>query len=340
MKFIVTGACGFIGSHLADFCLSRGHDVLAIAKPKVDLVNLRHLTTKSMEIPGNFELVEADVRDAKRMHEIIERVKPDGIFHMAAQSLVQPSWENPVETFDTNINGTVNVFEPVKKLGLKTRIIVACSSAEYGVITKDDVPIKESLPLQPLHPYGISKVGQDLVARQYFLNFGIDTVRLRYFNQTGIRKTKDASSDFAMKVAEIDAGKADPEMHVGNLDTERDIQDIRDTVQATWLAFEKAEKGEVYNICTGVPTRIRDVLGILVAMSSKKISVVEKCAEKIRYQDEIIILGDNSKFRNATGYKPDHAIKDTLKSMFDYWKGYYSSKQPALYFQSFYLKGA
>jgi GDP-4-dehydro-6-deoxy-D-mannose reductase len=338
MKFIITGACGFIGSHLADYCLSKGHHVLAVAKPMVDLVNLRHLTRNPMRATGRFELVEADVRDAKLVFDLVERFKPDGIFHMAAQSLVQPSWENPAETFDTNINGTVNVFEPVKKLGLKTRVIVACSSAEYGNITKEDVPIKESLPLQPLHPYGISKVGQDLLARQYFINFGVDTVRLRYFNQTGIRKVKDACADFAMKVAEIDAGKAKPEVHVGNLDTERDIQDIRDTVKATWLAFEKGEKGEVYNACTGIATRIRDALGTLIAMSSKKIAVVEKSAEKMRYQDEPIILGDNAKFRKATGYRPDFTIKDTLKSMFDYWKGYYSSKQPAAYFQSFFLK--
>jgi GDP-4-dehydro-6-deoxy-D-mannose reductase len=230
------------------------------------------------------------------------------------------------------------VFEPVKKLGLKTRIIVACSSAEYGVITKDDVPIKESLPLQPLHPYGISKVGQDLMARQYFTNFGVDTVRLRYFNQTGIRKVKDACADFAMKVAEIDAGKTKPEIRVGNLETQRDIQDIRDTVKATWLAFEKGEKGEVYNTCTGVPTSIRDVLEILRGFTSKKLTVVEGAADKIRFQDEPIILGDNSRFKKATGYKPDYTIKDTLRSMFDYWKGYYSSSNPAGFSQSFYLK--
>nr|MDO8111073.1 GDP-mannose 4,6-dehydratase [Candidatus Sigynarchaeota archaeon] len=335
---MVTGACGFIGSHLVDFCLSKGHGVLALAKPEVDLANLRHLTRKGKKPVQGFELVQADVRDAKKIEELIARFKPDGIFHMAAQSYVQPSWENPRETFDTNLGGTVNVFEPVKKLGLKTRVVVACSSAEYGTITKDDVPIKETLPLQPLHPYGISKVGQDLLARQYFLNFGVDTVRLRYFNQTGIRKVKDACADFAMKVAEIDAGKCKPEMHVGNLETQRDIQDIRDTVKATWLAFEKGEKGDIYNACTGVPTRIRDALGILLAMSSKKITVIEKSEEKMRFLDEPIILGDNTKLKKATGYVPDFTIKDTLRSMFEYWKGFYSSSDPASYWQSFYLK--
>ena len=339
MKIIVTGACGFIGSHLVDFCLSEGHDVLAIAKPGVELVNLRHLIqAEGKEPPASFELQQVDVRDAKTMADVIERFEPDGIFHMAAQSYVQPSWENPAETFDTNINGTVNVFEPVKKLGLKTRIVVACSSAEYGTITEDDVPIKETLPLQALHPYGISKIGQDLLARQYFMNFGIDTVRLRYFNQTGIRKVKDACADFATKIAEIDAGKSDPEIHVGNLETQRDIQDIRDTVKATWLAFTSAEKGEVYNVCTGVPTRIRDVLETLKGMASVDIIVIEKTEAKMRFQDEPIILGDNSRFKVATGYEPDYKIEDTLRSMFDYWKGYYSADDPANYYQSFYLK--
>lgn len=340
MKILITGACGFIGSHLVDYCLSKGHDVLATVKPGVDLFNLRHLTRKKIRIPAGFECVEADVRDAKKMYSIIEGFKPDGVFHMAAQSYVQPSWENPVETIDTNVNGTVNVFEPVKRLGLTTRIIVACSSAEYGVIKEEDVPIKETLPLQPLHPYGISKVGQDLMARQYFTNFGIDTVRLRYFNQTGIRKVKDACADFAMKVAEIDAGKAEPEMRVGNLDTRRDIQDVRDTVRSTWLAFENGEKGEVYNTCTGVPTRIRDALDILLRFSSKKINVIEGSAEKMRFQDESVILGDNSRFNKATGFSPEYKIKDTLKSMFEYWKGFFSSDDPTEFFQSFYLTEA
>ncbi|HME52951.1 MAG TPA: GDP-mannose 4,6-dehydratase [Candidatus Lokiarchaeia archaeon] len=338
MKIIVTGACGFIGSHLVDFCLSEGHQVLAIAKPGVDLANLRHLVQEGKEPVTGFELAQVDVRDAKMMADLIERFEPDGIFHMAAQSYVQPSWENPAETFDTNINGTVNVFEPIKKLGLKTRVVVACSSAEYGTITQDDVPIKETLPLQPLHPYGISKVGQDLLSRQYFLNFGIDTVRLRFFNQTGIRKVKDACADFAMKIAEIDAGKADPEIHVGNLETQRDIQDIRDTVKANWLAFTSAEKGEVYNVCTGVPTRIRDALNLLLGMASVEITVIENVEAKMRFQDEPIILGDNSKFKAATGYEPDYKIEDTLRSMFEYWKGYYSSDDPANYSRSIYLE--
>lgn len=333
MKIIVTGACGFIGSHLVDFCLSEGHQVLAIAKPGVELANLRHLIRNGKKTVVDFELAQVDVRDAKKIAALIEHFDPDGIFHMAAQSYVQPSWENPVETFDTNINGTVNVFEPVKKLGLQTRIIVACSSAEYGTIAQYDVPIKETLPLQPLHPYGISKVAQDLLARQYFQNFDIDTVRLRFFNQTGIRKVKDACADFAMKIAEIDAGKADPEIHVGNLETQRDIQDIRDTVKAVWLSFTSGERGEVYNVCTGVPTRIRDVLNILLAMASTEITVIENFEEKLRFQDEPIILGDNSRFKAATGYMPDYKIQDTLRTMFDYWKGYYSSDDPENYYQ-------
>ncbi|MEX2680062.1 MAG: GDP-mannose 4,6-dehydratase [Candidatus Sigynarchaeota archaeon] len=337
---MITGACGFIGSHLVDFCLSKGHRVLATVKPGMDPVNLRHVNCKGKKPPSGLEIVEMDVRDAMSVHSIIERFKPDAIFHMAAQSLVQPSWEDPVETIDTNVNGTVNVFEAVKRSGLKTRIVVACSSAEYGVISKDDVPIKETLPLQPLHPYGISKVGQDLMARQYFANFGIDTVRLRYFNQTGIRKVRDACADFAMKIAEIDAGKAEPVMHVGNLETQRDIQDIRDTIAATWLAFEKGEKGEVYNICTGVPTRIRDALEVLLSFSSKRITIIEGTPEKMRIQDEPVIVGDNSRFIKATGFRPVYTIRDTLRSMFDYWKGYYSSNNPAGYYQSFYLNVA
>jgi GDP-4-dehydro-6-deoxy-D-mannose reductase len=337
MRFIVTGVGGFIGSHLADFCLSGGHDVYGTLKPGNGIENITHLLEDGKpSYPGfNFDFI--DIRDSQRMFDLIKQFQPDGIFHMAAQSYVQPSWEDPNETFETNINGTVNVFEPVKKLGLSTRIVVACSSAEYGTFREEDVPIKETLPLQPLHPYGISKVGQDLLARQYFLNFGVDTIRLRYFNQTGIRKVKDACADFSMKVAEIDAGVADPVINVGNLDTARDIQDIRDTVKATWLAFEKGEKGEVYNACTGIPTRIRDVLSTLLGFTDKEIEVNENTADKLRFQDEPIILGDNSKLREATGFVNDYTIQDTLKDMFEFWKAYYLAEDKSTFRRSLFL---
>ena len=339
MKIMVTGAGGFIGSHLVDFCLSKGHDVLATVEPGKQLNNLQHLidiTSKKSKFP-KLEWTYADIRDAKKIDDLITGFTPDGIFHMAAQSYVKPSWADPAHTFDTNINGTVNVFEPIKRLELDTRIIVACSSAEYGTITKDDVPIKESLPTQPLHPYGISKVGQDLLARQYYLNFEIDAVRLRYFNQTGIRKTGDACADFSMKIAEIASGICEPVINVGNLETFRDIQDIRDCVKANWLAFEKGKTGDVYNVCTGVATKIRDVLDTLVEMSGKNIKVNEKSPGKMRYQDELIILGDNAKLHGETGYEPDHEIKDTLKDMFEYWRGYHSTDDKEGHAQSYYL---
>ncbi|MFX0103091.1 MAG: GDP-mannose 4,6-dehydratase [Candidatus Hodarchaeota archaeon] len=336
MKILITGAGGFIGSHLVDFCLSKGHEVLATVEPGKKLFNLEHLLKDGKPYIPSFEYKFVDVRDAKKIDGIIGEMQPDGIFHMAAQSYVKPSWEDPATTFDTNIVGTVNIFEPVKKHELSTKIIVACSSAEYGTITKEDVPIKETLPLQPLHPYGISKVGQDLLARQYFLNFGIETIRLRYFNQTGIRKTGDACADFSMKIAEIETGKVKPIIKVGNLETFRDIQDIRDCVQANWMAFEKGKSGEVYNVCTGIATKIRDVLNGLLKLSSKDIQVVEKNPEKMRYQDEPIILGDNSRIKKELGYKPGYKIQQTIKDMFEYWRDVYSNEGKPSRLNSYY----
>lgn len=340
MKVMITGAGGFIGSHLVDFFLSEEHQVCATVKPGAPTNNLNQVydartgTTKMDTLDVKF----LDVRDATGMRDAIESFRPDGIFHMAAQSYVKPSWEDPATTMDVNVNGTINVFEPVKALELDTRVIVACSSAEYGTITKDDIPIKESLPLQPLHPYGISKVAQDLLARQYHLNFGINTVRLRFFNQTGIRKVGDACADFATKIAKIAVGKADPVINVGNLETARDIQDIRDCISACWKAFQGAEAGEVYNCCTGRPSHIREVLELLIDLAGIDVKVNERSKGKLRYQDEPTILGDGTKLREATGYSPRHDIHETLEDMLEYWKEYHESGEPSGYFKSYYIQ--
>ncbi|MHA1998163.1 MAG: GDP-mannose 4,6-dehydratase, partial [Promethearchaeota archaeon] len=191
--------------------------------------------------------------------------------------------------------------------------------------------------LRPLHPYGISKVGQDLLSRQYFLNFNIEAVRLRFFNQTGIRKTGDACSDFAMRIAAIESGSAEPYIEVGNLDTSRDIQDIRDCVRACALALEKGTPGDVYNVCSGVPHKIRDVLNTLLGFSTKDVEVREKVTGKMRYKDELIILGDNAKIRKGLGYQPEYELDETLGDMFEYWVGYNRAADKGGYFKSYYV---
>ena len=316
---LVTGAGGFIGSHCVDFLLEKGWKVFATVRPNKKTRNLNHLLDGSNP---NFNFRELDIRDAAWVESIVKEVRPDGVFHFAAQSLVQPSWEDPADTITTNMNGTINLFEAIKKYEIKARVVIACSSAAYGTSFPEELPLKETNPIRALHPYGISKIGQELLGRQYFINFGIESILLRLFNQTGPRKVFDASSDFAKRLGMIECERSEPVLNVGNLDTSRDITGIKDTLAALWVAFEKGEPGETYNLCSNKATKIRDVLDYLLSLCSKEVKVIENTPDKLRISDEVIILGDNTKLK-ALGFKPSQEINDVLKNMFDDWVEYF-----------------
>jgi GDP-4-dehydro-6-deoxy-D-mannose reductase len=246
---------------------------------------------------------------------------------------VQPSWEDPVNTIITNMVGTINIFEAVKKHHLNTRVLVAASSAAYGTSYEEELPLKETNPIRAVHPYGISKIGTELLARQYYINFGIEAVSVRFFNQTGPRKVNDACSDFALKLGKIEAGKADPVLNVGNLDTARDITGIKDTLQGIWLVYSQGKPGETYNLCSNKPTKIREVLNFLLSLCSKEVEVIEQTPDKLRITDEPIILGDNTKICTELGYEPTQSIEDVLKSMFDDWVAYFQEHDDYVFTQ-------
>ncbi|MCX6694994.1 MAG: GDP-mannose 4,6-dehydratase [Candidatus Altiarchaeota archaeon] len=303
----MTGAGGFIGHHLSELLLNSGHSVYGtIHDPS-------HVVYKGVE------RLLCDMRKRSDVEAAIEASKPERIFHLAAQSFPTVSWEQPVETFDVNVNGTIHVFETLKKRKINPVVVVACSSAEYGFVTPDEVPVKETHNLKPLHPYGVSKVAQDLLAYQYFKNFGLNAVRVRLFNTTGPGKTNDFCGDFTKQIVDIEKGSQKPVMLVGNLEPRRDVTDVRDMVEAFRLAAEKADMGDVYNLCSSKAHRVRDVLDKAVSMSKAKIEVKVDPA-KIRPTDEPIIMGDNSKFTKKTGWKPKIPIDKTLEDMLDYWR--------------------
>ncbi|MHA1284899.1 MAG: GDP-mannose 4,6-dehydratase [Promethearchaeota archaeon] len=342
-RVLITGGNGFLGSHLTDFLLDKGFEVHVLKRPYSRIKGLIHYVEKEqfdeiekeiafnkrIKIPTNNEnlnLLECDIKNRDLIKTIIIELKPELIFHFAAQPFVIPSWEDPINTIETNVIGTLNVFEPIKKNQIKTRVIVACSSAEYGTTTTLNRPLKEDDPLMAIHPYGISKIATELLARQYYINFGIETVNLRFFNQTGPRKENDACSDFVKKVAEIELGLSEPIIHVGNLRPYRDILGYKDSIQAIWLAATKGKPGETYNVCSSRKMQIKKILDIALSFSTKKIKVIENVKEKLRKTDEDIILGDNTKIRTELGFKVTQSIEDILKEMYDYWIDYYSKK--------------
>ena len=340
-KILISGVNGFLGSHLTDYCIKHGKKVYGIDLPDRPLKNLSHYTQgkllfstdekikmfdKSIQIPTSSEdfiFIEGDLNNAELLEKIIKKTNPKYIFHFGAQPLVIPSWEDPVTTIKTNVIGTINIFEAIKKHKIKTRVIVACTSAEYGTTTSINRPLKETDPLLAIHPYGISKIATELLARQYYINFGIEAINIRFFNQTGPRKIGDACADFISKIAKIELELTEPIIEVGNLNPYRDFTGIRDSLNAIWLAATKGKPGETYNVCSSKKIQIRQILNIALSFSSKKIEVRENTTKKLRKTDEDIILGDNSKIKKELGWDVSTPFKETLKDMYEYWLDHY-----------------
>jgi GDP-4-dehydro-6-deoxy-D-mannose reductase len=316
LRVLITGITGFAGSHLAEYVLAEhpGTEVYGTQRWRSRTENIRGIESK-------IQLLECDVRDQSSVTGLIERVRPDRIFHLAAQSFVPSSWNAPAESLTTNILGQLNLFEAVRATGIDPWIQIACSSEEYGLVLEDELPIRETNPLRPLSPYAVSKVGQDYLGYQYFKSFGTKVVRTRGFNHDGPRRGDVfVSSNFAKQLAAIEKKKKPPVIHVGNLEARRDFTDVRDIVRGYWLALDGGcEPGEAYNICTGKDYSIQEVLDELIRMSGLEVEVRED-PERLRPSDVPVLLGDYSKFRKATGWEPSIPYDRTLRDMLDYWR--------------------
>ena len=313
-RVLVTGVTGFAGSHLVDYMLERGDcEIFGIQRWRSRTENIEHFVDR-------ISILQCDLRDASSTRDTLETVRPDWIFHLAAQSFVPTSWSAPTESLTTNVLGQLNLFEAVRRLGMSCRIQLACSSEEYGMVFPDEIPIRETNPLRPLSPYAVSKVAQDVLGYQYWMSWKVDSVRTRGFNHEGPRRGPVfVASDFAKQIADIEKGRKPPVLSVGNLEAKRDFTDVRDMVRAYVLALEKCEPGEVYNICRGRSWTIREVLDMLLARTKTKIEVREDPA-RLRPSDVQILLGDNSRFVAATGWQPVIPFEQTLEDMLDYWR--------------------
>jgi GDP-4-dehydro-6-deoxy-D-mannose reductase len=314
LKYLITGISGFAGSHLAEYLLGRGDgEVHGTMRWRSRTENIAHLA-------GKVTLHQCDIRDATAMYTLIGDLRPDRIYHLAAQSFVPMSWVAPSETMTTNVIGQVNLFEAVRACGSKARIQLAGSSEEYGMVPPEEAPIKESNPLRPLSPYGVSKVAQDLMGYQYHQSYGMHIIRTRGFNHTGPRRGDVfVTSNFAQQIAEIEANKRPAVIHVGNLEAIRDFTDVRDTVQGYYLALEKGKPGDVYNVATGKGYRIREMLDILIAMAKVKVKV-EPDPKRMRPSDVELLLGDATKLRAETGWQPRIPFEQTMNDLLDYWR--------------------
>ena len=313
MKVMITGAAGFIGGFLAKHCLNAGCSVLGIGIGEPE----------DMWAGGAFE--HCDIRDAARLSQIVSAFRPDRIFHLAAQSYPTVSLTQPRETIDINVGGTVNLFECLRAASIMPVVVVACSSAEYGPVESHDLPVRESHPLRPLHPYGVSKVAQDLLAAQYFANYSIPSVRIRIFNTTGPGKLGDVCSDLTKRVVEIELGMQAPTLKVGSLTNRRAIIDVRDLVQGLWLSAERCKAGEVYNLGGDHIYSIQELIETIRAHVGVAFNTKQD-PELMRDCDEAVIAGDVTKFRSCSGWTQEIDLAETIRDMLDWWRSRLTSE--------------
>lgn len=313
--YLITGANGFIGRHLMDELYKNNNIIYGVSR----------------RIPENFIAEHPEVMyeqcnliDHASVFEILKRIRPDCIFHLAAESSVASSWKSPINIMNNNILSQINIFEVIRELELSTRIIVACSSEEYGLVQKSDIPVNEKCCFNPVSTYAVSKISQDMLAFQYFKSYNMDIVRVRSFNVEGPgRPPNYALSSFAKQIAEIEKGSGNNTIMVGNLNVKRDYTDVRDAVKAYHQVSIKGKSGSVYNLCSGKAHCLRDLLDYMVSLSNSNIKIeVEK--KRFRPSDLPLMLGDNTKLRTEIGWTPEIDIHETLVDILNYWRLYKS----------------
>lgn len=320
MKILVTGITGFVGGHFAEYIASAHTEIelhgtaLALGLPP----HLEHLK-------GRLMLQECNISDKARVQKLIAETLPDSIIHLAAQSYVSSSWENPEQTLHTNIIGQSNLLEAVRSTlsdAYNPTILIACSSEEYGLHAPEGGFVEDS-PLEPHSPYALSKVAQDYMGYQYWRAYGMKIIRMRAFNHTGPRRDPVFGvSGFCKKIAEIEKGLRPPQLEIRDLAAVRDFTDVRDVVQAYWIALEKCAAGEVYNVCSGRGYRFNEILTTVTSLSHLQPIALVSDPKGLRPTDGGVIVGNNNKFRLATGWQPRiDFLTQTIPDLFAYWRG-------------------
>lgn len=317
MRVFITGLTGPVGSFLADHLLSiPGLELHAFKRWRSDPRPIAHLR-------DNVVIHEGDIEDAFSLDRAVAAARPDRVFHLAAQSYPSASWEAPIHTMRANVEGTLNLLEAVRRHTPAARVHIAGTSAQYGAVRPDEVPIPETRPMRPGSPYGVSKVAAELSGLQYHDNFGLHVVVTRSFNHVGPRQGDRCSiQTFCQQIAAIEAGRQPPVLKVGNLEPQRDFTHTRDVARALWLLIERGAPGQVYNLCSGRATRIGDIVEMVVARSRVPVEVRTDPA-RLRPSDEPILQGDNSKLRAATGWEPTIGIEQIVDELLDYWRDHF-----------------
>jgi GDP-4-dehydro-6-deoxy-D-mannose reductase len=313
LKSLITGIGGFVGGHLARYLIgvSNTQVIGTTFFPADRYEDLREL---------GVELHHIELTDEKAVASLLADTRPDFIYHLAAQSFVPESFENPWYTLANNIQAQLNILHNMVRLNIDARIVIVGSAHEYGKVSPDEMPLDEDQPLRPTNPYSVSKVAQDMLALQYFYSHNVAAIRVRPFNHIGPGQSdRFVAPAFASQIASIEKGDHKTVLYVGNLESKRDFTDVRDVVRAYHLLSTKGTPGEVYNIGSGKATAIREMLDILLYMTDMPIEIRPDPA-RMRPVDIPIFVCDSSKLHATTGWEPTYKLEQTLEDILNDWR--------------------
>ncbi len=312
MWALITGVSGFVGSHLAEYLLAETDWQVA--------GTVLHHADYIAHLRPQIAIYSVDLSQPEAVIRVVDEIRPDYIFHLAAQPAPGKSWRDPWKTLETNIRMQLNILEALVQLKLESRVLIVGSGEEYGLVRPEQLPISEDTPLRPLNPYAVSKIAQDFLGLQYHLAYGVRVVRVRPFNHIGPRqRTGFVAPDLACQVAEIEAGLRPPVIDVGNLDVYRDFSDVRDVVRAYQLILINGELGQVYNIGSGRSRSVREMLERLIELTGMSITI-RVDPQRVRPAEVPRVEADISRLRQRTGWAPRIPFEQSLADVLDEWR--------------------
>ena len=311
MRALITGIAGFVGAHLAEAIRAETDwEVWGAVIGSVE---------RASAISGA-RILTTDLREPEQARVLVEAARPDWVLHLAAQAYVPQSWADPWDTYQTNIRSQLNLLDALSQLGCSARVLVVSSNEVYGYVRAEDLPLNEAAPLRPNSPYAVSKLAQDFMGLQYFLDRKMPIIRVRPFNHIGPRQNgRFVAPSFARQIVEIERGRHEPILRLGNMAAQRDFTDVRDMVRAYILAVQQGEPGEVYNIGSGRARSVREILDIMLAHTPGQIAE-ESDPAKLRPSDTPISYADPSKFKRQTGWEPQISFEQTCVDILNDWR--------------------
>lgn len=323
-KILITGIAGFVGSHLADYLLEKDANILIYGTKRWNIERLRNI--KHLLDHPRVTLIDCDVTDPIGVRNMIREVMPDKVFHLASESFVSPSWLHPSHYMDVNFKGTVNMLDAIREAGINPRFLIPGTPEEYGDVPENELPIREETTLRPVNPYAVSKMAQDYIGYVYFRSYGMNIIRTRAFNHEGPRRDYVFGVPwYAYQIARIEAGKQRPILTHGHIDDRRNFTHVRDLVEAYWLSMEKCEPGEMYLIGNESPEYIhtfREILDMLIKKSTLQGIKTKEDKKLVRPTSLPRLIGDTSKFRRLTGWKPKIPFETVLDDTLEYWRDF------------------